>query len=73
VYVELVAPDIGELGFIHTYVNPVPVLAVSTTLPPWQNVVGPDAVMVAPGLGLIVTLIASDVSEHPFVFVTITR
>jgi hypothetical protein len=45
---------------------------VSVTLPPSQNVVGPDAVMVATGLGLTVTVTGADVALQPLAFVTVT-
>ncbi len=47
-------------------------LAVSVTLPPAQNVVGPPAVIVAAGLALTVTAIGEDVALQPFAFVTVT-
>lgn len=50
----------------------VPALAVSTTDPPWQNVVGPPGVTVAIGLGFTVTLIEAD-PVHPLALVTITE
>ncbi len=43
----------------------MPVLALITTLPPWQNVVAVAAVAVAVGNAFTVTLAAADVSEHP--------
>jgi hypothetical protein len=46
--------------------------AVSVTLPPAQKVVGPPAVMLATGLALTVTAVATDVVLHPFAFVTVT-
>jgi hypothetical protein len=51
----------------------VPLDAVSVTLPPAQNVVGPPAVMLAVGLALTVTVVGDDVALQPFVFVTVTR
>jgi hypothetical protein len=51
--------------FCHTYVRPVPVFAVNVTLPPVQNVVGPEGVIVAPGPGAIVMIAVFDVSKHP--------
>ena len=44
-----------------------PALAVSVTVPPAQKVVGPDAVTVATGKGLTVTVVGEDVAEHPAV------
>jgi hypothetical protein len=49
-----------------------PLDAVSVTLPPAQNVVGPPAVMVAAGPGLTVTVVAADVALQPFASVTVT-
>ena len=49
-----------------------PLLAVRTTLPPGQNVVGPDAVTVAAGEGLIETVVGVDVAAQPFPSVTVT-
>ena len=49
-----------------------PALAVSVTLPPSQNVVGPPAVMFATGFGLTVTAVADDVALQPFALVTVT-
>jgi hypothetical protein len=46
--------------------------AVSVTLPPAQNVVGPPAVMFAAGFALAVTTVGDDVALHPFAFVTVT-
>ena len=46
--------------------------AVSVTLPPSQNVVGPLAVIVAVGLLLTVTVVAAEVVLQPFAFVTVT-
>ena len=48
--------------FCHVYVNPVPVFALRSTLPPAQNVVGPAGVMVAPGPGVEITYAVADVS-----------
>ena len=50
----------------------VPALAVSVTLPPLQNVVGPDAVIVAAGIGLTVTVAGPDVAEQPATSKTVT-
>ena len=49
-----------------------PLEAVSMTLPPLQNVVGPEAVMVAAGSGFTVTTAGDDVALQPFAFVTVT-
>ena len=46
--------------------------AVSVTLPPAQNVVGPLAVIVAAGLVLTVTVVAAEVAVQPLAFVTVT-
>ena len=50
-----------------------PALAVRVTLPPWQNVVGPEAVIVgAGGGGLTVTDTGAEEAEHPLALVTVT-
>lgn len=54
----------------HKYVEPGD--AVSVTLPPAQNVVGPPGVIVAAGEGLTVTVNAEDVPTHPVASVTVT-
>ena len=46
--------------------------AVSVTLPPAQKVVGPEAVIVAVGLVLTVTVVAVEVALQPLAFVTVT-
>ena len=46
--------------------------AVSVTLPPAQNVVGPPAVIVGVGFGLTVTTVAAEVPLQPFASVTVT-
>ena len=46
-----------------------PAEAVSVTLSPSQNVVGPSAVMTAEGVGLTVTLVAAEVAVQPLVVV----
>ena len=51
----------------------LPALAVSVTLPPAQNVVGPPAVIVAAGVGLTVTAVAADVALQPEALVTVTE
>ena len=56
--------------FDHEY--DVPGLAVSVTLPPAQNVVGPDAVMLAVGVVVTVTVVGAEVAEQPFESVTTT-
>jgi hypothetical protein len=50
----------------------LPLDAVSVTLPPAQNVVGPLAVMAALGSGLTVTVVAAEVALQAFAFVTVT-
>ena len=43
------------------------------TEPPSQNVVGPPALITGTaGLGLTVTIVAGEVAEQPFAFVTVT-
>ena len=64
VIVEVVAP------LLHKYVAPA--LAVKTTFPPWQKVVGPPAVIVAAGEAFTITGVATDVALHPEAFVTVT-
>jgi len=49
----------------HTYVEPVPVVAFNTTLPPEQNVVAPPAVRLTDGPAVTVTVTALDVAAHP--------
>ena len=49
-----------------------PLDAVSVTLPPAQNVVGPPAVMLAVGLAFAVTTVGDDVALQPFASVTVT-
>ena len=67
-----------ELTAIDDVVAPVdqrydaPLDAVSVTLPPVQNVVGPPAVMLAAGLALTATAVAEDVVLQPFASVTVT-
>lgn len=51
---------------------PLASLDVSVTLPPWQKVVGPPAVIVGAGLGFAVTATGADVAVHPLAFVTET-
>jgi hypothetical protein len=51
----------------------VPLLAVSVTEPPVQNVVGPPAVIVAVGFAFTVTTVAADVALQPLPFVTVTQ
>ena len=49
-------------------------LEVSVTVPPWQNVVLPPAVMVGvTGLAFTVTVVDAEVDEHPAAFVTVTE
>jgi hypothetical protein len=54
----LVAPLIFVPFFNHWYVCPVPEFAVSVTLPPLQNVVGPPAVIEA------VTVVVAGIVEY---------
>ncbi len=49
-----------------------PFEAVSVTLPPAQNVVGPPAVIAAAGFALTVTAVGDDVPLQPFALVTVT-
>ena len=56
--------------FDHEYDEPAD--AVRVTLPPWQNVVGPLALIEGAGSGLTVTLVAALVAEHPLALVTVT-
>jgi hypothetical protein len=46
--------------------------AVSVTLPPAQNVVGPDGAIDATGSAFTVTTVAGDVAPQPFAPVTVT-
>jgi hypothetical protein len=71
-YVLDVAPEINTPFLVHWYVFPVPAVAVNTTLFPEQIDVGPPAVTVALGLAFTTTVVAVDVAEHPFAFVTLT-
>ena len=48
----------------------LPAEAVSTTLLPVQNEVGPFALTVAVGNGFAVTLIMEEVAEQPFALVS---
>ena len=54
----------------HRYVKPAG--AVSATLPPAQNVVGPPAVMVGAGFAFTVTTVAAEVPLQPVASVTVT-
>ncbi|MEO6486922.1 MAG: hypothetical protein ABIO78_03150 [Thermoanaerobaculia bacterium] len=56
--------------FDHEYDEPG--LAVSVTLPPAQKVVGPDAVMLAVGVVVTVTVVGAEVAEQLFESVTTT-
>lgn len=47
------------------YVYPVPVAALSTTLPPVQKDVAPAAVMDAVGAAVTLTVVPDEVVEHP--------
>ena len=46
--------------------------AVSVTLPPAQNVVAPEALIVGDGSGWTVTFVAALVAEQPLPSVTVT-
>jgi hypothetical protein len=50
----------------------VPPLAVSVTLPPAQNVVGPEGVMVAVGSGSTVTVCDAGAAVQEFASVVVT-
>src|SRR5688500_18558785 len=50
----------------------MPPFAVRVTLPPAQNVVGPEAVMLAVGAGLTPTFVGADVAVQPLASVTVT-
>jgi hypothetical protein len=65
VYEEEVAPEITDPFCLHTYVNPDPVFAFSTTDCPVQNVVAPAAVSVAVGEVFNVVEIVFEVEVHP--------
>lgn len=54
----------------HKY--PAAALDVNVTLPPWQKVVGPPAVIVGVGFGFTVTVVADEVAVHPFPSVSVT-
>ena len=69
----MVADAIIVLFLNHWYVKPVPVLALSTTLPPLQNVVAVLAVAVAVGFVATEATVVDEVSLHPVAFVTTTR
>src|SRR6185436_1559121 len=57
--------------FDQRYVNPAG--AVNVTLPPWQNVVGPAAVIAGvAGFAFTVTTVAAEVALQPSAFVTVT-
>jgi len=61
--------DFVVFPFDHRY--ELPVLAVSVTLPPGQNDVGPFAVIVAVGLFVTVTTVGAEVAEQlPLLTVT---
>ena len=49
-----------------------PLDAVSVTLQPWQNVVGPLGVIVAVGLAFTVTTVGALVALQPFPLVAVT-
>ena len=42
------------------------------TEPPAQNTIGPPAMMVAVGKAFTVTVVMTDVAEHPLALVTVT-
>ena len=50
----------------------MPAGALSVTVPPLQNVVGPEAVIVATGSGLTVTVVGAEVALQPAVVVVVT-
>jgi hypothetical protein len=54
------------------HIHEVPILAVSETLLPWQNVVAPPAAIVAVGNAVTVTVVAADVAVQPLILVTCT-
>ncbi len=66
----LTAIDCVAAPFDQRYEEPL--LAVSITLPPAQNVVGPPAVIVATGFVLTVTAVDALVALQPSAFVTVT-
>ena len=45
---------------------------MSVTVPPWQNVVGSEVVIVAVGSAFTVTFVADDVALQPVASVTVT-
>lgn len=51
----------------------LPADAVSVTLPPSQNVVAPEALMIAGGLLFTVTAVAAELATHPPAPVTATE
>ena len=55
------------------HVFPLAKLEVSTTFPPWQNVVGPPAAIVGIGLLFTVTVVLADVPVHPLASVVVTE
>jgi hypothetical protein len=62
--------DCDVLPFDQRYVSPGG--AVRFTVPPWQKVVGPSAVIVAGGSGFTTTSTGIDSFEQLLVFVTTT-
>ena len=62
---------VSPLG-LHRY--EVAALDVSVTLPPWQNVVAPEGVIVGvDGNGFTVTVVGADAAEvQPIAFLTVT-
>ena len=51
----------------------LPAEAVKATVLPWQNVVGPPAVIFAAGIGLTVTVVAGELLTQPPGCVTATE
>ena len=62
------------VGVVELLLHTPPLLPLSITEPPAQNVVLPLAdITLAVGRGLTVTLVTADVEEHPEIFVTVTE
>lgn len=55
------------------HVLPATALEVKVTLPPWQKVVGPPAVIIGDGLLFTVTVTGAEVPLHPLASVTDTE
>ena len=68
--VALATIDWVVAPLLHRY--DAPLLAVSVTLPPGQNVVDPDGVMVGVVAPETVTVFGADVAEQLFASVTVT-